>query len=229
MDSRQFLVAIRIKHGTSKMPEVAKVKCNIGEHAFIHPWRLGQRLSDGQYKKNQHDATSAQPRCARSAHNGPSFWSVRDGPRRVRGTHSADIARKRTRSSLIVAPGRRPLGRSTATAQAPLPRWTRPNPATRSESRAELGLRKREGAASTSLPFHRDFALPICKPLDADFHVALVDEAGKLFAPLQQNQVTFFGKEFVQTEGIELACACPRGRDRRGTGLPQGRGIHGSG
>ena len=47
------------------------------------------------------------------------------------------------------------------------------------------------------LPLHHNLALLVALALEADFHVALLLEAGKLFSLLQQHQVAGLGKEFV--------------------------------
>src|SRR5664280_3769760 len=61
------------------------------------------------------------------------------------------------------------------------------------------------GAPRQSLSPYHDLPLLVASALEADFHVALFLEAGKLFSPLQQYQVAGLGEEFVETKRVELA------------------------
>src|SRR5664280_449900 len=57
----------------------------------------------------------------------------------------------------------------------------------------------------TLLPLHHNLPLLVALALEADFHVALLLEAGGLLSPLQQHQVAGLGEEFVEAQRVELA------------------------
>src|SRR5271167_3274804 len=70
----------------------------------------------------------------------------------------------------------------------------------------EKALQSARGSSERgSLPLHHNSPLLVSPPLQTDFNVAFLPEAGKLFAPLQQHQVAVFDEEFIEAERVEFA------------------------